>query len=1796
MAEKELGLGVLFYANAGNVLAKINEVQAKVRTLASEITNFAKTSNVGTTALNSLKEGTAAVGAAVGKFSSEVKGAAAGMSSTGKAASQAGAQMKAVSGTITTGAASARAAVPYYERLGVAIRSLAAWIPAAMAISGLTMAFRSGIQAVVDYDQALKNLQAITNATNAETALMGDKIREVASLTKFSTKEVAEGMVFIGQAGFSAGEAIDTIQAAAMLATGTLSDLKTSSDLVTTALRVFHMNASESSRVADVFANAVNKSKTTVEGLKVSLNYLGPVAHASGLTLEESAAAVMALANSGIRASTIGTSLRQMLSRLAAPTKKMREEFAAANVDIKKFNVSTDGLAGTAGKLSTVLKGDVSKAFQLFGLRAANAAIILSALGKEGMEFLTDQASEVGSAVRMAEKQMEGLGVAAKNLRDKIELLAISIGTGGLSTALKVVIDILRPLVDILSALASSVIGQLIITTGGLTLAFIGLGKAVGLLSAALVALTHHISMKAAFAMMAEQGETLSFVWTKLSSVAVMLGRILQFSLLAAFTAVGAVFHVIASKGATLLLILVGLRAAFANLAKSLLLLAIHHPIAALALLIASFYTLKKVSADYILATEKLAITHATTAQKLSDYNKMLQENYAHEYKREKLIERILKDFPKLKGSFDNAGGSLNKYTEALEKEIAAEKELARQKTVEALENTAEAWEEASEDVAYFRYRLDLASGATGRFQSALSSSKGAVIGFLHGAVNFLTDGLRNVVARFGWADSAIVSWGKKLLSAEDDVKTFEKATASLVYRLEKLGDRSKSLELLKAFPPETQGRIMRIVESLHKFDKTMQDIGQDTSEYQKQFVDTISELDDKWAEHYAKQDASGKLFTLQHAQNLKKQLNELDKAREQMALTDEQYEAERQRILDDGFRKMEAAYIAEYDKITKVIEDHYTDVGSIRDARFKEEKEQLSQSVSERLAVIETSNQDELAIQEAKYILYEEYYDKLIGLSKDELKARLRDVEDQQNAMKLALDSQYLSAETYQKNILKIEKDTVEKVKGLYQDVLSELRTTLSARQKAYEQFAGAVKKLEDDIFGLSLRYEDRIDRLRRQGLEKREEQGKLATQIEEKYAKARELVAKGEYEKANQYYSQIEGLVGELTVYKNQEADKQLNKQIETLEAQLRSEKTFAGLSEEEERRKRTEIWEQIQELKKKQDEHRAELIKDERESANLQIKEYQRLRDEHIDCKNKEKAAYEELRDVAKKSMDEIKTKIGDIVTELDTIQKKEVKLNLAYAEKQLDEFKTKLEGYRYELVLAFLGKGSETLPISEKIAEIEDKLKELQKMFEDITKSFEIVLTFMGDTGDGNKPLLDALSSISTEFDKILQHIEENVILIKVDNLEATTRVQEVLTIVKELTAKVWTVTVNIITKGWEELVKAAAAWSVLEDKTITVTIKTKHEGGGLKEGGEVSGSGSFGVTQAQKGGHIPGYGGGDKVPALLEKGEWVIPKEEVRRYGSGFMRRLQHGEIPEEQLPRYQGGGEVHPYGDPGYAPKYNLFDKSGYSTLNKDYAVLDKSAYASLQKDYAVLQPHIESEGSRVFQNVGRDLNGYTMKLDPGQGWSLSARIRNGLFAMTNAWRAMASEATLKAKYKAGQLFPSKVITSLMSASFKRYVDERLPILTAQSARLHWDTVPGAFVQAYGNKAAEFAESELASSDLGTEGMYQKGGRVNTGNSWLKNLLAFLENGEFVIPKDVVSRQGISFFENLMNATNTMRIPKFHEGGLAGGMATSGQIHTINLTINGEPHTLYGDDVNINKLTTNLRRAQLVRA
>ena len=365
-----------------------------------------------------------------------------------------------------------------------------------MVLSGFRNAISAAIDSVIEYDQTLKNLQAITSATATEVLLMGDKIKDVADKTKFSTFEVGQGMILLGQAGLNAVESVDAIQATAELATGTLTELSVTADLLTTTIRAFGLETIEAGRVADVMANAVNKSKLSVEKLQTAFNYVSATAASAGVSIEQTAATMMLLANNGMKASTIGTGLRQVFSRMLNPNEKLKMTLEGLGVELSQLNPEMVGyeqaLSNLAGILWDAEKQTVNmtKAFKLFGLRGAQAAsVIIKGFVNKKYDEALDQVFQVGTASNMAAIQAEGLGVMLKNTSDKAKLLAVAFaGSSGLTEAFRTVVGIVRDIITGLTYLVENNITATIIQFGLLTTAVVavtaGLMKMFAILQA----------------------------------------------------------------------------------------------------------------------------------------------------------------------------------------------------------------------------------------------------------------------------------------------------------------------------------------------------------------------------------------------------------------------------------------------------------------------------------------------------------------------------------------------------------------------------------------------------------------------------------------------------------------------------------------------------------------------------------------------------------------------------------------------------------------------------------------------------------------------------------------------------------------------------------------------------------------------------------------------------------------------------------------------------------------------------------------------------------------------------------------------------------------------------------------------------------------------------------------------------------------------------------------------------------------------------------------------------------------
>ncbi|MBF0155495.1 MAG: hypothetical protein HQL64_17305, partial [Magnetococcales bacterium] len=87
---------------------------------------------------------------------------------------------------------------------------------------------------------------------------------------------------------------------------------------------------------------------------------------------------------------------------------------------------------------------------------------------------------------------------------------------------------------------------------------------------------------------------------------------------------------------------------------------------------------------------------------------------------------------------------------------------------------------------------------------------------------------------------------------------------------------------------------------------------------------------------------------------------------------------------------------------------------------------------------------------------------------------------------------------------------------------------------------------------------------------------------------------------------------------------------------------------------------------------------------------------------------------------------------------------------------------------------------------------------------------------------------------------------------------------------------------------------------LQDKTITINV-VRQETEAHSQGG---------LAGFARGGFLPGWGGGDKIRALLEAGEFVLNRHAVRLYGLDRLYAMNRMKLNPADLPRFAQGGLV----------------------------------------------------------------------------------------------------------------------------------------------------------------------------------------------------------------------------------------------------------------------------------------------
>ena len=325
----------------------------------------------------------------------------------------------------------------------------------------------------VQFQKSINKVGALTRTiikgkVTKDFKALESEAQRLGSSTEFSAIQAADAMGLLGRAGFKTKEIISTTENVLALASSTGFDLAFSADVMAKTMRTFGFEASQSGRVADVFAEVSRSANVDLETLAETMKITGPIAKAYGSTLEETAAITGFLGNVGIQGTVAGTALKNIMLKLTNPSKTASKIFkklgvSVADADGNMRNVG-DIIADLAPQLAKFPKQTQLAALnELFGLRgiAGGAALMEKALSKNPKalkKLETALKNSAGVAKEMRDIMLREAPGAIARFNSALEGLKLKIAASGLLDSLTRMIDEFGSLFSKLSKISPEIL------------------------------------------------------------------------------------------------------------------------------------------------------------------------------------------------------------------------------------------------------------------------------------------------------------------------------------------------------------------------------------------------------------------------------------------------------------------------------------------------------------------------------------------------------------------------------------------------------------------------------------------------------------------------------------------------------------------------------------------------------------------------------------------------------------------------------------------------------------------------------------------------------------------------------------------------------------------------------------------------------------------------------------------------------------------------------------------------------------------------------------------------------------------------------------------------------------------------------------------------------------------------------------------------------------------------------------------------------------------------------------------
>lgn len=305
-----------------------------------------------------------------------------------------------------------------------------------LALGGAAVTIASNFEAALSKVTAVSGTasDAIIELADGSMTTLKDKAMEMGSKTKFSASEAADAMYYMGLAGWDAKSMVEGLDGVMNLAAASGEDLGTASDIVTDALTAFGLSAGDATHFADLLARASSSSNTTVSLMGETFKYVAPLCGALGYSADDAAIAIGLMANSGIKGSMAGTSLKTAITNMIKPSDTMAAKMKELGIEVTNQDGSMKSLRETMIMLREKFAGlseeeQANAAASIFGKEAMSGMLaIINASDKDFENLCNSIDTADGAAETMANTMNDNLQGQLTILKSTLETVAIQFG------------------------------------------------------------------------------------------------------------------------------------------------------------------------------------------------------------------------------------------------------------------------------------------------------------------------------------------------------------------------------------------------------------------------------------------------------------------------------------------------------------------------------------------------------------------------------------------------------------------------------------------------------------------------------------------------------------------------------------------------------------------------------------------------------------------------------------------------------------------------------------------------------------------------------------------------------------------------------------------------------------------------------------------------------------------------------------------------------------------------------------------------------------------------------------------------------------------------------------------------------------------------------------------------------------------------------------------------------------------------------------------------------------------------